>query len=349
MAKALIFPMQDTQAAAMRAGFGRLDSAFVKKRSALVLAAFCLSASPAGAACHASMTNINFGTVTDRNLLGATATGTITEGCGPGYATKGTLGVCNKIGYVQAVGPGATRAMYGAAGSIGYQLYYDAAMTQPIPTNSWSVVLTAPYATASGSADIVSTVYAKITSVNNAGAGAFRGNYSIYSNATLDANYPSGLSPCEPTLPISGANVNMSFSVSVNVVAACTVSASPLVFPTSSSLSRQTSSTATISTSCTAGIPYTIGLGSGQNSMWGSGRRMVSGGSAIYYDLYRDAAHSQSWGDRNSLIPFWGQPTMASLTGTGSIQTTTVYGLVPGQVTPPPGLYRDLVVVTVTY
>ncbi|GLI91189.1 Csu type fimbrial protein [Methylocystis echinoides] len=326
----------------MGAGFDRLDSAFVEKRSALVLAAFCLSASPAGAACHASMTNINFGTVTDRNLLGATATGTITEGCGPGYATRGTLGVCNKIGSGQSVG--GTRAMYGAGGSIGYQLYYDAAMTQPISTNSWSVVVTGPYSTASGSADIVTTVYAKITSVNSAGAGAFRENYSIYSNATLDANYPSGLSPCAPTLPINGANVNLSFSVSVNVVAACTVSASPLVFPTSGSLSRQTSSTATISTTCTAGIPYTIGLGPGQN-----GRKMVSGGSAIYYDLYRDAAHSQSWGDRNSLIPFWGQPTMASLTGTGSIQTSTVYGLVPGQLTPPPGLYRDLVVVTVTY
>jgi spore coat protein U-like protein len=48
----------------------------------------------------------------------------------------------------------------------------------------------------------------------------------------------------------------------------------------------------------------------------------------------------------------WGQTVgtdTVSSTGTGAVQSFTVYGQVPAQSTPAPGAYSDTITVTVTY
>jgi spore coat protein U-like protein len=60
------------------------------------------------------------------------------------------------------------------------------------------------------------------------------------------------------------------------------------------------------------------------------------------YSVYRNSGHSQVWGNTT------GTDTQSG-TGTGSSQSLTVYGRVPSQTTPPPGIYTDTIVVTVTY
>ncbi len=67
-----------------------------------------------------------------------------------------------------------------------------------------------------------------------------------------------------------------------------------------------------------------------------------AGGATIGYTLYRDAARTQLWGTTTGADTFAG-------TGAGVAQSVTVYGRVPAQATPAPGVYADTVNVTVTY
>ena len=64
----------------------------------------------------------------------------------------------------------------------------------------------------------------------------------------------------------------------------------------------------------------------------------------ITYELYRDAARTQRWGNT---------PGTDTSDGTGAGEssplTQTVYGRVPPQATAPAGAYTDIVTVTLTY
>jgi spore coat protein U-like protein len=67
-----------------------------------------------------------------------------------------------------------------------------------------------------------------------------------------------------------------------------------------------------------------------------------TGGNQIWYGLFRDAARSLSWGEL-------GDGAAQPGTGSGAAQSFTVYGRVPAQATPPPGIYSDTIIVTITY
>jgi len=71
-------------------------------------------------------------------------------------------------------------------------------------------------------------------------------------------------------------------------------------------------------------------------------RKMTKGAATIVYSLYKDSARSSVWG--NTV----GTNTAAG-TGTGSAQTSTVFGRVPPQSVPAPGTYNDTIVVTATF
>jgi spore coat protein U-like protein len=64
--------------------------------------------------------------------------------------------------------------------------------------------------------------------------------------------------------------------------------------------------------------------------------------ATIDYNLYRDAAFTNVWGET---IP----TDTLSGTGNGATQPITVYGRVAPQTTPATGAYSDTVAVTVTY
>jgi spore coat protein U-like protein len=124
----------------------------------------------------------------------------------------------------------------------------------------------------------------------------------------------------------------------------CTIdSASTLDFGNQGVLAANVDQISTIEVTCTSTTPYNIGLDAGA----GSGatvatRKMTSGSAAVSYSLYSDSDHTTIWGATVGT-------DVVAATGNGASQSYTVYGLVPPQATPAPGIYTDTITVTVTY
>jgi spore coat protein U-like protein len=71
---------------------------------------------------------------------------------------------------------------------------------------------------------------------------------------------------------------------------------------------------------------------------------MTSGANTLNYNLYTSSGYGTVWGDGTS------STAAITGTGTGSAQSTSVYGRIgSGQTSVPPGSYADTVSVTVTY
>lgn len=106
-----------------------------------------------------------------------------------------------------------------------------------------------------------------------------------------------------------------------------------------------------VNTTCNFGTPYSIYLGDGNNRIAGGFRRMTNNNNEfIPYQLYKDSNYSTVW-DATGGVTNVGGTGGVSKTGTGSAQTTTVYGKIPQgtAIASRPGVYSDSVVVTVTY
>nr|WP_308460474.1 spore coat protein U domain-containing protein [Mesorhizobium sp. NBSH29] len=102
----------------------------------------------------------------------------------------------------------------------------------------------------------------------------------------------------------------------------------------------------TVSVQCTLLTPYTLGLGAGNGAgATIAARKMTNVAGTIDYSLYTDLLHTDVWGTggggaNGSTVPG---------IGTGLALPHIVYGRVPPQTTPGPGVYTDVVAVTVTY
>lgn len=133
--------------------------------------------------------------------------------------------------------------------------------------------------------------------------------------------------------------------VTMAVQAECKLtSTTDLAFGTTGVIQSAVTATGTIGVQCTNTTPYNIGLNAGTTSgATVAARKMASGsGATINYEIFRDSARTLVWGDTvNS--------NTQSGTGSGAVQTLTVYGRVPVQPTPAPGSYSDTITVTVTY
>ncbi|WP_315762686.1 spore coat U domain-containing protein [Sphingomonas sp. Y38-1Y] len=143
----------------------------------------------------------------------------------------------------------------------------------------------------------------------------------------------------------AAAQQSTQFQVSMTIQAECRLtSASDLAFGNTGVIQTAITSTSTIGVQCTNTTPYNIGLNAGAGSgATVAARRMTSGaGATVTYELFRDPARSQIWGNTA------GTDTLAGI-GNGAVQTLTVYGRVPAQTTPAAGSYTDTVQVTVTY
>ncbi|WP_081847907.1 spore coat U domain-containing protein [Microbulbifer sp. HZ11] len=83
-------------------------------------------------------------------------------------------------------------------------------------------------------------------------------------------------------------------------------------------------------------VCISLPIGSGGISL--SDRRMISGGYDLQYQLFRNAARTQVWGD----VP-GGQQLTLDFTVLGGTQVTTVYGRIfAGQTGKPVGLYQSI-------
>ena len=133
-----------------------------------------------------------------------------------------------------------------------------------------------------------------------------------------------------------------SFAVTATVMDTCVVSATPLAFGNYTGV--QSDSTATLSITCTNTTPYTVGLNAGlATGATVTTRKMMGPASAVLpYGLFSDAARTVNWG---VTVP---SDTVGG-TGSGTLQTLTVYGRIADGSYVAPGAYADTVTATVTY
>jgi len=315
----------------------------------IAAAGLALTASGASAAttCVANASNISFGSLGVGALVGATSSGTIYEGCSGGWATRGNLATCNSIGAGANSVSQTARTMTSGAFSIGYNLYVDSGYATPY-ADPGSDTFYIPYSTASGGYT-TTTTYAKILSAANVAPGVYVDTYSTTTQSWIDfdtwnTTYPPIV--CGPNALYT--SVSPTFTVSVTVLASCSIAVGNLNFGSVSVLTANTDATAGLSVTCTNTTPYTVSLGAGSGAGATVTRRLMTGSGAatVAYGLYQDSARSIVWG---STPPPAAVANTVSGAGTGSAQALTIYGRVPPQTTPAQGTYNDTVLVTLTY
>ncbi|HEY7764666.1 MAG TPA: spore coat U domain-containing protein [Aestuariivirgaceae bacterium] len=135
------------------------------------------------------------------------------------------------------------------------------------------------------------------------------------------------------------------FDVTLNIQAGCEVtSPNDLDFGTASFLDTAITAQVQFQIRCSSGTSGTISLNGGSGS---SGtittRTMENGANVASYSLYTASNLAFIWGDGT------GGSSTVTHTGTGVQETLTIYGQVPNQATPPPGVYSDTVTITATF
>lgn len=133
-------------------------------------------------------------------------------------------------------------------------------------------------------------------------------------------------------------------TVTATVISSCSVTADDLALGDYDPVDASPLAAATtIDVICTNGTDFSIGLdeGAGAGASVAT-RKMTSGADTLNYSLYRDASHTDLWGETE------GVDTVDD-TGTGAVQTFDVYGLIPAAQSAPAGAYSDTINVTVTY
>lgn len=196
------------------------------------------------------------------------------------------------------------------------------------------------------------------------GPGGATLNYEVFQNAARTTNWgntttteltgtgnasvtfygeiPAGQFAAPGTYTDTLSTSSTSFSVSVVVQAECTISAGALAFGNYSG--ALINSTSTISVTCTKTSAYNVGLNAGTSSgATVTNRSMTGPGSALLgYALFSNSARTTNWG--NTV----GTNTVAG-TGTGALQSLTVYGQLPAGEYAQPGSYTDTITATITY
>ncbi len=123
----------------------------------------------------------------------------------------------------------------------------------------------------------------------------------------------------------------------------CNIEVTPVAFGTYDPYQAVSlGATGTIEVTCTTATPYMIRLGSGQNAPDSTLRQMrhVGGAGTLVYNLYRNAAGTEIWGDGTHAT--FSQPGTAQKTADHLI----VYGRLPGRQNVRAGVYADVITVT---
>jgi spore coat protein U-like protein len=135
------------------------------------------------------------------------------------------------------------------------------------------------------------------------------------------------------------------FQVSLNVQADCAIAANPLDFGSTGVIDNNLDQTTNVSVTCTKGTPYTVALDAGSTTGSDIGNRLLKGATGsdtVKFNLYRDTAHTQVWGQTT------GSDVVTGV-GNGSAQPITVYGRVPAQTVPTADTYTSTVTATVAF
>ncbi|HEY4317589.1 MAG TPA: spore coat U domain-containing protein [Herbaspirillum sp.] len=142
--------------------------------------------------------------------------------------------------------------------------------------------------------------------------------------------------------PVVAATATGSLVISATVLSTCALTGGTIPF--GNYTSAQVDQTGTLSVLCTSGVPYSIALdaGAGTGATITARKMTGSGGGTLNYSLFRETGRTSNWGNT-------GTTDTVSSSGSGLLQTITVYGRIPAGQTPIVGVYTDTVTVTLTY
>lgn len=137
------------------------------------------------------------------------------------------------------------------------------------------------------------------------------------------------------------ATATTDFNVTAHVPTSCSISTGPGTLAFGDYADAQIDAQTTFGVTCTSGGAYTVGLSNGDNYS-DPNRRMTDGsGHYLNYELYKETGRTNRWGNAGG--------ELVSDSGTGSEQTLTVFGRLPGSQGLIAGDYTDNIDVTVTY
>lgn len=146
----------------------------------------------------------------------------------------------------------------------------------------------------------------------------------------------------------SNGSRTSNFDVTLTIIADCTIAAAPLDFGQSQGVLASTVSVnSSLQVTCTNTTPYNVGLNAGTVSGSSTSARLMAGTTAgntattVAFNLAMTSGGG-NWGNTQ------GTDTKSG-TGTGAVQTLTVYGSVPAQATPQPDTYKSTVTATVYF
>lgn len=315
------------------------------------LVAFWLPADSTHAAinCNIAMSPLSFGNI---NVLTASAVATATLSYSCTNSDRLTLYVnfCANIGNGSGGLQGSNRLMSGPSSSpLQFQLYRDSALTQ-----TWGSVLSSVNPTPYRATVVVppnnvpiggsTTLYGRVLAPQPSPVGNYNSSFGSANDAAVTAQFIESTGGSAPaSCGNAVAPYTFPFTVTANITNSCQINAvSALNFGNQGPLGAAVYNTATLTTQCTNGTHYSIGLNNGLNAS-GTVRKLLGPNSQLLtYELYRDSNRTLRWGSTVNTDTL-------SVTGNGSQQVTTVYGMVPAQTTPPPGTYTDTITVNVTY
>lgn len=295
--------------------------------------------------CSASVNTINFGNI-DPTGSNVDISATLNWSCDSNVRRDYYATVCFNI----ADGPlglnGGRRQMAGPGGNLGFQIFTNGART-----NVWGSVNSTTYPS-----PVRRDFFIEGNSVESGTIAVYSRLYGNEPQATVGTYTTTFVAPQVRITGIlhggGGGNCTSAGSdagnfapmtVMATVQPMCTVNASDLDFGTVAGFlsAANHDGTSVVSVQCVNGSAYQIGLDNGQHAL-GNTRRMQGPGGFISYELYRNSARTQRWGNTINT------DTVAG-TGDGSTQNHSVHGRVPTQPTPSAGDYSDTITVTVTY
>ena len=202
-----------------------------------------------------------------------------------------------------------------ASATLAYGLFQDAARAQ-----NWGDHVGSDTAPGQGSVSTrVFTVYARIVGGQLVAPGTYSDSITAGSPAIGTRN----------------------FNVVAVVQASCQISATNIDFGVYTGTALV--SVGTLSITCTRSTPYYVNLGDGMNRDGNYLPRAASpAGDLLSYTMFMDAARSHRWGNTYNFDGVAG-------TGSGALQSLTIYGRVLAAQPATPGIYTDTVIATITY
>ena len=317
--------------------------------------------------CTAAATTMAFGNISNNAASATPSTMGITITC----ATRGLTLLANvRVRLCVGIGSGSAssavlpfRQMANASGdALAFQLYADAARQVPWgllqggspPAQDVQLSYSAPLLGGSGSG--TATVYGLVPASQTLASGSYSSAFSA-GNVTLTYAY-NEVTIGTPTVPASctaaaatnrkSATNSFPFTATATVLPQCgSYLVTDMEFGTvAGRISAPIDQTAQLTLTCVRRTAFNVSLDNGLHAL-GSTRRMrhaTNTAAFIPYELYRDSARQQRWGN------MLGSDVVAGV-GTGVAQQVSIYGRAPATTgaLPVAGNYADRITVTITY